>query len=285
MKNKLLLCLLCIITTFNFMACTHDLKEKTEEANCYKMQNGNWDAKNIYLDDGIVEFITTNYKCENSEYSNKLTMSVEGNNNIDDGFYVIVKDSKDNIKDKNGIEIQSKDEIKIINGEVIAETLGKFPDLPAIVVNECDIELIKSEKKENKSNNINIKEEESQHDEVSKNIPQNLNYKSRYGEFKEATTLNNCLVIKFKISPSISNETTIHQNGYNVEDLILNQGADVYNEIQYWAVADMADGSESKVISFTVNKDLINKVKNNQVGGNKIIAYADDVWILPSLQE
>ena len=93
------------------------------------------------------------------------------------------------------------------------------------------------------------------------------------------------IVIKTKIEPSTSNKTTIDQNGYNVEDLIINQGFDKYNEIQYWAVADMTDGSESKVISFTLNKDLITKIKNEEVVGNQIVDNAEDVYILPSLKE
>ena len=93
------------------------------------------------------------------------------------------------------------------------------------------------------------------------------------------------IVIKAKIEPSTSNKTTIDQNGYNIEDLILNQGFAKYDEIQYWAVADMTDGEESKVISFTVNKELINKIKNKEVVGNQIVDSAEDVYILPSLKE
>lgn len=93
------------------------------------------------------------------------------------------------------------------------------------------------------------------------------------------------IVIKAKIEPSTSNKTTIDQNGYNIEDLILNQGFDKYDEIQYWAVADMTDGEEGKAISFTVNKELITKIKNEEVVGNQIVDNADDVYILPSLKE
>ena len=55
-------------------------------------------------------------------------------------------------------------------------------------------------------------------------------------------------MIKAKIESNISKKLTVSQNGFNVEDLILNQEAEKYNEIQYWAVADMADGTESKVV-------------------------------------
>ena len=110
-------------------------------------------------------------------------------------------------------------------------------------------------------------------------------YIAKFGEFLESNQNGNTLVVKFKISPSTSNKTTIDQNGYNVADLIQNQGADTYSEIQYWAIADMEDGSEKKVISFTLNKDLINAIKNKSIAENQIINSASDVWILPSLQQ
>lgn len=106
----------------------------------------------------------------------------------------------------------------------------------------------------------------------------------KFGELLDVTTNNDILIIKAKISPSYSNKATINQNGFNVEDIILNQGGDAFNEIQYWAVADMTDGSESKVISFTLTKDQITSVKNKQLVGNQIVDKATDVWILPSLQ-
>lgn len=106
----------------------------------------------------------------------------------------------------------------------------------------------------------------------------------KFGELLDATTNDGILIIKAKISPSYSNKATITQNGFNVEDIILNQGGDSFDEIQYWAVADMTDGSESKVISFTLTKDHINSVKNEQLFGNEIVDKAIDVWILPSLQ-
>lgn len=106
----------------------------------------------------------------------------------------------------------------------------------------------------------------------------------KFGELLDATTNDGILIIKAKISPSYSNKATITQNGFNVEDIILNQGGDSFDEIQYWAVADMTDGSESKVISFTLTKDHINSVKNEQLFGNEIVDKATDVWILPSLQ-
>ena len=106
----------------------------------------------------------------------------------------------------------------------------------------------------------------------------------KFGELLDVNTNDKILIVKGKIESSYSNKATINQNGYNVVDIILNQGGDSFDEIQYWAVADMTDGRESKVISFTLTKELINAVKNKKLLGNQIVDKATDVWILPSLR-
>lgn len=93
------------------------------------------------------------------------------------------------------------------------------------------------------------------------------------------------LVIKAKIEPSMTNKMTINQNYYNVEDIVLNQGGADYNSIQYWAVADMESGEEGKVISFTVNQELIEKIKNEEIVAQHLGDYVDDLWVLPTLTE
>lgn len=93
------------------------------------------------------------------------------------------------------------------------------------------------------------------------------------------------LIVKAKIKPSYSNTATINQNYYNIEDLILNQGCDKYDEIQYWAVADMSDGTESKVVSFTVPKATIDSIKNQTVVANIMGDYVSDLYIHSSLRE
>lgn len=91
-------------------------------------------------------------------------------------------------------------------------------------------------------------------------------------------------IIKAKIKPSYNNEATINQNYFNIEHLIKDNDFTKYNEIQYWAVADMNDGSESKVVSFTINKDLINRISNDNIVANELGDYLDDLWIHPSLR-
>lgn len=115
--------------------------------------------------------------------------------------------------------------------------------------------------------------------------PQKSTYELKHGELLDRTISGDTLVIKAKIEPSYKNSATINQNGFNVEDIVKNQDGDKYKKIQYWAVADMSNGSESKVISFTLNEDLIKSIKNGNTVGNQIVDKAQDVWILPSLQE
>ena len=78
---------------------------------------------------------------------------------------------------------------------------------------------------------------------------------------------------------------TIKQNYLNVGDLIRNQGLDEFEEIQYWAVAHMTDGSEAKVISFTVPKKVISAIANAKISASDLGDYVEDLWILPSLRD
>ena len=144
-------------------------------------------------------------------------------------------------------------------------------------------ELLKGYELESAELGQKIKEEEK----VRENTPQVVTskYKAKIGKLLEANQLGRSLTVKFKIEPNLTNSLTIAQNGINVEDLIVNQGASQFDTIDYLAVADMKDGSEDKVISFTVDKQLIKLVKDKQMLGPQIIDNAKDVWILPSLMK
>jgi hypothetical protein len=111
-------------------------------------------------------------------------------------------------------------------------------------------------------------------------------YTILHGEYLESNeTDDNGLVIKVKIKPSTTNKLTIDQNGYNVEDLIKNQGCDKYDKIDYWAVADMDNGKEEKVVSFTLDKNTIQGIKDGNIVANEIVnTYANDVYIHQSLK-
>lgn len=106
----------------------------------------------------------------------------------------------------------------------------------------------------------------------------------KHGELLSVTSMDsNGIVIKVKIAPSFSNKATIDQNYFNIEDIIKEQDGSQYDIIDYWAVADMKDGSESKVMSFTVNKELIEQIAAGNVVANQYGDYVDDLYILPSL--
>lgn len=117
-------------------------------------------------------------------------------------------------------------------------------------------------------------------DSTIKNVYLNI----KHGTFEEAIANGDTLVVKAKIKPSYSNKATINQNAFNVEDIVKNQDGYKYSEIQYWAVADMQNGSESKVISFTIDKNVIAMIENGSIPGNMILNYVSDLWILPSLK-
>lgn len=94
----------------------------------------------------------------------------------------------------------------------------------------------------------------------------------------------NICVMKVKIEASLTKGMTVDQNYHNIEHFITEAGGDQYDSIDYWAVADMEDGSENKVISFTVPKDTIDKVKSGDLVAIQLGDYVDDLYILPSLQ-
>ena len=47
----------------------------------------------------------------------------------------------------------------------------------------------------------------------------------------------------------------------------------------------MTDGSEAKVISFTVPKKVISAIANAKISASDLGDYVEDLWILPSLRD
>ena len=107
--------------------------------------------------------------------------------------------------------------------------------------------------------------------------PENKKSFNDYGELLDLTETDGICVLKYKITSSATKKMTVNQNYYTVVNFIKDGGGDQYDEIQYWAVADMQDGSESKVISFTVSKDLIEKIKDGTVLPTKMGDYVDEL--------
>lgn len=103
------------------------------------------------------------------------------------------------------------------------------------------------------------------------------------GELVSITQTDHTVIVKAKIKSQLTNKLTVDQNSMNVYDLIKEHGFDTCEELQYWAVADMSDGTEAKVISFTVPKEVIADVADNKIVASDVMNHCDDVWIHPSL--
>lgn len=106
----------------------------------------------------------------------------------------------------------------------------------------------------------------------------------QYGELLSLNEQDGFAVVKAKIAPSFSNSATVSQNYYNIEALVKKHGFDKYDEVQYWAVADMTDGSEQKVISFTVPHDVLTKIAAGKLAINQLGSYVTDLWLHQSLR-
>lgn len=109
----------------------------------------------------------------------------------------------------------------------------------------------------------------------------------KYGELLELTDnreTNGVVIVKAKIAPNATNKLTVAQNYHNAVDLIAEHG---YSdcELQYWAVADMTDGTEGKVVSFTVPSDVVSQVAAGEVAATQLPDLVTDLYILPSLQD
>lgn len=127
----------------------------------------------------------------------------------------------------------------------------------------------------------------NQQSKLPTKINNNYLFNLKHGKLMSAIDPNNdgkTLVIKAKIKPSYSNKTTISQNYFNVADIIKNQGANSFETIDYWAVADMTDGSEEKVVSFTLDSYTIQNIYDGNIVDNLIGEYATDLWVHQSLR-
>lgn len=105
-----------------------------------------------------------------------------------------------------------------------------------------------------------------------------------YGKLVDVKENNDVLILKAKIESQATNKQTVDQNYYNVVNYIEKQDMAGINELQYWAVAKMQNGDEAKVISFTVPKSVIDRIKAGNFPANQLGNYVDDLWILSSLR-
>lgn len=108
-------------------------------------------------------------------------------------------------------------------------------------------------------------------------------YTPLLGELVEAKETGDTLYIKVKIKENEDKELTIEQNEFNIDDLVTTQGADKFNSIEYVAVMDK-DKKETEVLSFTVNKETIQNLKDRQINIGTVIARSEDVNIASNLK-
>lgn len=110
--------------------------------------------------------------------------------------------------------------------------------------------------------------------------------KTNTGEILSVIFNGTDLVVKQKINSQMTNKLTIDQNYYNACEIIRSLAGADFSDLQYWAVADMQDGSEGKVISFTVPADAVRYIMDHpDYPDNTLGQFVKDLWILPSLQD
>lgn len=147
----------------------------------------------------------------------------------------------------------------------------------------------------NSETNTDSSINQTESEEDTKDEGEQKEYKIPHGElldiketcldYNDDMSCNNfILVIKTKIEKKYSNKATINQNYFNIADYIRKNNVSKFSEIQYWAVADMSNGNESKVVSFTVPKTIIDGILAENIVDNQLGDYVTDLYILESLK-
>lgn len=108
--------------------------------------------------------------------------------------------------------------------------------------------------------------------------------KVKHGETESVIIRGNTMIIKAKIEASLTDKMTVEQNYFNVDDIIRNQNGNQFHKIEYWAVADMRDGSTSKVIQFDLDKNIIEAISKGNILPIEMGEYVSNLWLLPSLR-
>lgn len=183
------------------------------------------------------------------------------------------------VKSERSIHI-SQSTISFTNGEDVTKYYDTLADCEKYVFGAVSGTDYTVEKRETSSSPT----QSSISSKPSNGNSSSLGISLRYGKLLSKNVNGTTLVIKAKIEPSYSNKATVDQNYYNIEDFVKKQGGTKYKEIQYWAVADMSNGSEQKVISFTVSENVIKKIANDEIVANQMGNYVDDLFIHASLR-
>lgn len=200
-------------------------------------------------------------------------------------------DTKEKLEDLKSEIKSEKKELRNIKVEkddkkIVKNIKSVYRNINSAIMNKKSFLKNGKEKKEEKANKY-IASTENTIETIQKDTL-DYEYDIKFGRLEDVykDEEEGLLVIKTKIKSSYSNKATRTQNYHNIDDIIKNQGGDKFKEIQYWAVADMEDGRESKVISFTLDENLIGKIANNNSDylPTNIEGKLIDLWILPSLR-
>lgn len=99
----------------------------------------------------------------------------------------------------------------------------------------------------------------------------------------DARDINGTVSVRVKINSNLTNKMTIEQNYYNAVDLISNRG---YNncELKYFAVMNRTDGSEGKIMSFTVPSAIVDMIASKEIVAIQLPDCVTELWIHPQLQ-
>lgn len=109
----------------------------------------------------------------------------------------------------------------------------------------------------------------------------------KYGKLlsvTDARDANGPVSVRVKVDSGLTNKMTIDQNYHNAVDLITNRGYDNC-DLRYFAVMDRTDGSEGKIMSFTVPASVVDKIADGKIVAIQLPNYVTDLWIHPQFTE
>lgn len=110
------------------------------------------------------------------------------------------------------------------------------------------------------------------------------NIKLHQNDLLDVTSYGGNITIKAKIIVKSSNDLTRKSCYFDMYDAIKDYGLDNYLNLSFWAVADMTNGTEQKVISFDIPQDVMKKVADGSIEEGQLINYATDEWLSPAIQ-
>ena len=257
-KKSLILCGASFVVAVVGVMFTPPSDDPIEDINTYVDSSDNNSSNDDETADTDNEVKNSEENKETNSPTNKNEENKEDKENKDTNESTVVEAAKEEVKD------ESKTETKPVN------------------TTKEDVNNKTEKTEESKKDNTEKEKETNAVSTETTAAPKD--YTLKHGELVSVNEMEKTLIIKAKIKSSMSNKLTVSQNFYNVADVIIEQGGDTFDEIQYWAVADMSNGSEQKVISFTVDKDLIKSITENDVYPNELKGHVSDLWIHASLK-